>query len=68
MGSHVTIIPKISKLDVHLEYMQVPLSSNCTKHLVTHNTNSQLNTCKGDFHMLLLLEALPKRKNTNFIL
>ena len=28
MGSHVTFIPKISKLDVYLEYMQVPLSSN----------------------------------------
>ena len=25
MGSHVTFTPKISKLDVHLEYIQVPL-------------------------------------------
>ena len=33
-----------------------------TKHLVTHNAS------KSDFHMLLLLEALPKRKNTNSIL
>ena len=28
MGSHVTFTPKISKLDVHLEYIQVPLYSN----------------------------------------
>ena len=28
MGSHVTFTPKISKLDLHLEYIQVPLSSN----------------------------------------
>ena len=26
MGSHVTFTPKISKLDVHLGYIQVPLS------------------------------------------
>ena len=28
MGSHVTFTPKMSKLDVHLEYIQVPLYSN----------------------------------------
>ena len=28
MGSHVTFTPKISKLDVHLGYIQVPLPSN----------------------------------------
>ena len=28
MGSHVTFTPKITKLDVHLGYIQVPLSSN----------------------------------------
>ena len=28
MGSHVTFTPNISKLDVHLEYIQVPLSCN----------------------------------------
>ena len=28
MGSHVTFTPKISKLDVYLEYTQVQLSSN----------------------------------------
>ena len=30
-----------------------------TKHLLTHNT------CKSDFHIFLILEALPKRKYTN---
>ena len=28
MGPHVTFTPKIPKLDVHLEDIQVPLSSN----------------------------------------
>ena len=28
MGPHVNFTPKISKRDVHLGYMQVPLSSN----------------------------------------
>ena len=28
MGSHVTFTSKISKLGVHLGYIQVPLSSN----------------------------------------
>ena len=28
MGSHATFIPQISKLDVYLEYMQVPLSTS----------------------------------------
>ena len=28
MGSHVTFTPKISKLDIPLGYIQVPLSSN----------------------------------------
>ena len=27
MGSHITFTPKISKLDVHLGYVQVPLPS-----------------------------------------
>ena len=31
-----------------------------TKHLLTHNT------CKSDFHIFLILEALPKRKYTNY--
>ena len=29
MGPHTTLIPKIFKLDVHLGYMLVPLSTNC---------------------------------------
>ena len=28
MGPHTTLTPKIFKLDVHLGYMQVPLSAN----------------------------------------
>ena len=28
MGPHTTSTPKIFKLDVHLGYMQVPLSTN----------------------------------------
>ena len=28
MGPHVNFTPKLSKLNVHLGYMQVPLSSN----------------------------------------
>ena len=28
MGSHVTFTPKISKLNIRLEYIQMPLSSN----------------------------------------
>ena len=28
MGPHTTLTPKIFKLDVHLGYMQVPLSTN----------------------------------------
>ena len=28
MGSYATLSPKISKLDIHLGYIQVPLSSN----------------------------------------
>ena len=28
MGSHTTLTPKIFQLDVHLGYMQVPLSAN----------------------------------------
>ena len=28
MGPHTTLTPKISKLDIHLENMQVPLSTN----------------------------------------
>ena len=29
MGLHTTLTPKIFKLDVHLGYMLVPLSTNC---------------------------------------
>ena len=35
MGSHVTFTPKISKLDVHLGYIQVPLSSNFHQNVFT---------------------------------
>ena len=28
MGSHVAFTPKVSKLDIHLGYIQVPLSIN----------------------------------------
>ena len=29
MGPHTTLTPKIFKLNVHLGYMPVPLSTNC---------------------------------------